>query len=101
MRQFIRDLRTIVIGRKVEGENLRASNLKEAKTRIALSFSHSFLYPWHDGIPRRDDPTYGKIDRDIQWFVNDIYRPGTIAQRAALESNFQRDRDEKKTAPTY
>lgn len=26
-------------------------------------------YPWSDGTVRREDPTYGRIDRDIQWHV--------------------------------
>lgn len=52
-----------------------------------------YLYPWHGERPRRDDPTYGRIDRDIQWRVNDEYAPSSIGQRLAMELNLQAARD--------
>jgi hypothetical protein len=60
--------------------------------RFWLWFSHRYLYPWSDGAARRKDPTYGRTDRDIQWFVNDILRPKTLGQRVAHESNLQEKR---------
>lgn len=57
------------------------------------------LYPWSDGIARHEDPTYGRIDRDIQWWAWDQLAGGgqhtrvNIASLAALEYSLQERRD--------
>lgn len=59
------------------------------------------LYPWHDGIPREDDPTYGQIDRDLQWAADD-QAPRSLGQRVAIESTLQERRDrERGPRPRY
>lgn len=56
--------------------------------RLAQSEGKSELYPWSDGTMRRQDPTYGLIDRDIQLRVNKM-DPKDIAQRVAMETTLQ------------
>lgn len=51
-----------------------------------------FFYPNKNGRPVRRDPTYGKIDRDIQWSVDDM-RPVSLGQRVALEDTLQNKRN--------
>lgn len=53
-------------------------------------------YPWSDGSARMEDPTYGRIDRDIQWAVHDM-SPGSLSQRVADEINLQERRDRGET----
>lgn len=48
---------------------------------------------WPDGTPVRVDPTYGRIDPDIQQAVEDLNPPG-IGERVAWENTLQARRDE-------
>jgi hypothetical protein len=50
-------------------------------------------YPSRDGSPIKNDPTYGRIDRDIQWRVNDRLMPTSIAMRVAMENTLQDKRN--------
>lgn len=50
------------------------------------------LYPWSDGSRRPEDPTYGKIDHDIQWHV-DRYAHVGLSRRAAHQATLQDRRD--------
>lgn len=49
-------------------------------------------YPNRFGRPVRKDPTYGRIDRDVQWHVQDI-GPSSLGQRVAMENTIQRSKD--------
>lgn len=60
--------------------------------RLSARIARRVLYPWSDGTARLKDPTYGQIDRDIQWFVHDVLRPTSLGVRAAAEHNLQRRR---------
>lgn len=52
-----------------------------------------FTYPNNQGQPIRRDPSHGRIDRDIQWRVQDWYQPRTVAQRVVMEGNLQQQRE--------
>lgn len=65
------------------------------RRRLVKAFTRRWLYPWHDGTARRKDPTYGKIDRDIQWLIDDR-QPSTIAERAVWEITVQEARDRRR-----
>lgn len=58
--------------------------------RLARAFVQAITYPDRDGKPIRRDPTHGRVDREVQWYVQDTYEPNTVAQRVAMESNVQR-----------
>jgi len=61
-------------------------------TRVLAVLRRRLLYPWSDGTARRQDPTYGKVDREVQWFVNDHLAPHSVGQRLAMELQVQRTR---------
>jgi hypothetical protein len=42
--------------------------------------------PWYD-------PTHGRIDRDIQEYVDEVFQPIDVGQRVALENTLQARRD--------
>lgn len=67
--------------------------LTEQLERSVRRYERRHMYPWHDGVARFQDPTYGKIDRDIQWRVNDCL-PVTLGQRTVWETNLQQIRDQ-------
>lgn len=43
--------------------------------------------PWHD-------PTYGRIDRDIQQLVDEMH-PRSLGSRVAMENTLQQRRDQR------
>ena len=49
-------------------------------------------YPSTAGLAQRDDPTHGRIDRDIQWAVYDMGCT-SIGQIVAIEGTLQAKRD--------
>lgn len=88
------------IGAKVQemaDEPLRPRSAREA--------SNAYLYGWADAInaalaaasvpeepPAWRDPTHGRIDRDIQEYVDEM-NPTGVAQRVAIENTLQSKRD--------
>lgn len=63
--------------------------------RAVRTVVQAVTYPDRDGRPVRRDPTHGRIDREVQWFVQDTYEPRTVAQRVVMEANVQRVWDER------
>lgn len=53
-----------------------------------------FFYPSNSSYPVRWDPTYGRIDRDIQWSVQDLL-PRSIGERVVLEERLQEKRKQQ------
>lgn len=74
--------------------------MRNLRARLALYLTHRWLYPRHSSRASRRDPTYGRIDRDIQWFVNDIIRPSSLAVRTVAEINLQARRDRRAPSTT-
>lgn len=60
-----------------------------ADMRATTAAARARTYPDRDGRPLTYDPTYGRVDRDIQWMVQDLYQPNTVAQRVVMELNLQ------------
>lgn len=69
-------------------EKMRRKNAE----RLAEREGKGLLYPWSDGTMRRQDPTYGLIEHDIQITV-DAMNPKDIAQRVAMETTLQNRRN--------
>jgi hypothetical protein len=66
---------------------------------FVCSVVQAVTYPDKHGRPVRRDPTHGRIDREVQWFVQDTYQPNTVAQRVVMEANVQRVWDERGGQP--
>ena len=56
------------------------------------------FFPDRDGRLTLDDPTHGRVDRDIQWYVERM-KPGSLGQRVAMEDSLQRTRITRRHAP--
>lgn len=62
------------------------------------------MYPTARGVPQQNDPTYGRIDRDIQWHAYEICRGDapepyvvSLSRLVALEHTLQDKRNRGET----
>lgn len=60
---------------------------------LAAAFVRAHFYPSNAGQPVRRDPTYGRIDRDLQWRIQELYPHASLGERVVLELKLQASRD--------
>ena len=76
--------------------NKLLTRLQERFTGQPSASTRKGKWPGNKGDILSFDPTYGKVDHDIQWHVHDHIQPTSVGQRVAFELELQRRRDENR-----